>query len=209
MKLVVNLNNDDPFTDQNEIINQLSFTKCIDFVGSKTFQERCERIRNTLYENGIEGEPTLAKCKKLRKQLKLKEEISGLDPSVIIETKEDEGRPKRTTRRATRRNYVYDDAIESTKSQQSEISEDTSQLLQKMKSFVDSDSEYEGDDQSKTGNSIDPSNIVEAIIDSNDTNIPMEAIPTLTYTTHDLVSFQAAADEPPASTQCAPTLQQL
>lgn len=162
-----------------------------------------------MYENGIEGEPTLAKCKKLKKQLKLKEEIAGLDPSVIIETKEEEGRPKRTTRRATRRNYVYDDTIESTKSQQPEISEDTSQLLQKMKSFVDSDSEYEGDELSKTSNSIDPSNMVETIIDSNDINTSLEAMPTLTYTTHDLLSLQAAVDEPPASVQCASTLQQL
>lgn len=152
-----------------------------------------------MYENGIEGEPTLAKCKKLKKQLKLKEEIAGLDPSVIIESKEDEGRPKRT-RRATRRNYVYDDTIESTKSQQPAISEDTSQLLQKIKSFIDSD-DSEGDDQSKTSNSIDPSNMVEAIIDSNDINASMEAMPTLTYTTHDLESFQAAVNEPPASVQ--------
>lgn len=190
-------------------INEHIFSH-VKIVGSKTFQERCERIRNTLYQNGIEGEPTLAKCKKLKKQLKLKEEIAGLDPSAIIESKEEEeeGRPKRTTRRATRRNYVYDDASELTKSQQPEIRVNTSQLLQKIKEFIDSDSEYDGDDHSKNSSNVDPSNMVEAIIDSADTNTPME-IPTLTYTTHELVPLQTAVDQTPASIQCATTLQQL
>lgn len=102
----------------------------------------------------------MAKCKKLRKQLKLKEEIAGLDPSVIIESKEDDGRPKRTTRRATRRNYVYDEINETKKSLQPEMNEDTSQLLQKIKEFIDSDSEYEGD-KNQQNDCVEPTNIVE------------------------------------------------
>lgn len=173
--------------------------------GSKTFQERCKRIRDVLYRNGIEGEPTLTKCKKLRKELKLKEEIAGLDPSVIIETKEEEdGRPKRTTRRATRRNYVYNDL-----EKQPEIRDDASQLLQKMKDFIDSDSEYEGDEQNKTVNNVDPTNIVETIMDANELNSTIEPLPILTYSTHQLVPYETSVDEPPAIVQCATTLQQL
>lgn len=44
--------------------------KCIQFPGSKTFQERCDRIRDCLQENGVRGRPTLAKCKRIKKQLK-------------------------------------------------------------------------------------------------------------------------------------------
>lgn len=123
-------------------------------IGSKTFQERCERIRNTLHSNGIEGEPTMAKCKQLKKQLKLKEEIAGLDPSVIIESKdENDGRPKRTTR--TRRNHVHNETDESKKSDHSSNAKEdtTSKLLQKMREFIDSDSEYEADEHSQNGNS--------------------------------------------------------
>lgn len=118
-------------------------------IGSKTFQERCERIRATLNSNGIEGEPTMAKCKQLKKQLKLKEEIAGLDPSVIIESKdENDGRPKRTTRTTTRRNYVYDDGTKSSNAKDGT----TTELLQKMREFIDSDSEYEVNEHSQNGN---------------------------------------------------------
>lgn len=156
-------------------------------IGSKTFQERCERIRNTLHSNGIEGEPTMAKCKQLKKQLKLKEEIAGLDPNVIIESKdENDGRPKRTTRTATRRNYVYDEMNEMKKSDQSSnaTNDTTSKLLQKMRKFIDSDSEYEADEHSQNGNSnnnnntngnshsdsIDFANVTETMAVSNGQN---------------------------------------
>lgn len=138
-------------------------------VGSKTFQERCERIRDVLYRNGIEGEPTLAKCKKLKKKMKLKEEIAGLDPSVIIETNEEDGRPKRATRKATKRNYVFDEKTEQKSLNTNKTMEDASDLLKRMKQFVDSDSEYEGDELSASNHSIDPANLVEAIIDTNET----------------------------------------
>lgn len=160
------------------------------FAGSKTFQERCEKIRNVLYRNGIEGEPTLAKCKKLKKTLKLKEEIAGLDPSVIIDAKEEEGRPKR---RATRRNYVFDEPEDAKKQQTLEIKEDATQLLQKMKKIVDSDSEYEGNefmqnsnnnannDNNNTNSTSDPANMVEAIISPNESNTHSEMAPILEH----------------------------
>lgn len=148
-------------------------------IGSKNFQERCERIRNTLHSNGIEGEPTMAKCKQLKKQLKLKEEIAGLDPSVIIESKdENDGRPKRTTRTATRRNYVYDDQFDGTKSSNTKDGA-TTQLLQKMREFIDSDSEYdEVNEHSQNGNnnnngsndSVDFANVMDTMTVTNGQN---------------------------------------
>lgn len=134
------------------VINLFDF---VFFSGSKTFQERCERIRNILQDNGIEGEPTMSKCKQLKKQLKLNEEMAGLDPSVIIDSKDEhDGRPKRTTRTATRRNYVYNETDETNKSNRSSSVQDglASNLLEKMKDFIDSDSEYEADEHSQNGN---------------------------------------------------------
>lgn len=158
-------------------INKVFFTSKTSFktlkfffksAGSKTFQERCERIRNILHRNGIEGEITLSKCRKLRKRLRLKEEIDGLDTSVIIEgSDEDESsRPRRATRRATRRNYTFDDPDEPKTQLKLEMKEDASELLRKMKEFIDSDSDYENDQH----DSFDPSNLVEAVIESNDSN---------------------------------------
>lgn len=187
----------------------LTFVQLI-LLGSKTFQERCERIRDILYRNGIEGEPTMAKCKKLKKQLKLKEEIAGLDPNAIIESKEEEeGRPTRTTRRATRRNYVYDDADEAKKPLQPEIKEDTSQLLQKMKEFIDSDSEYEADvddhgqNGAGKGDTVEPTNIVDTVNNSIDQNAPLQSIQTQAPddSSHDLV--QTTIDNSSASIECS------
>lgn len=163
------------------------FSSFLQLIGSKTFQERCERIRHTLHSNGIDGEPTMAKCKQLKKQLKLKEEIAGLDPSVIIESKDENdgagGRPKRTTRTTTRRNYNYDEQIDDTKSSdQLSNTKDggaTTQLLQKMREFIDSESsENEFNEHSQNGNnnnnnnnssndSINFTNVLETVIITN------------------------------------------
>lgn len=135
------------------------------FVGSKTFQERCQRIRDVLYKNGIEGEITMAKCKKLRKRMRLKEEVEGLDTSVIIEANEEGG--ARPRRRATRRNYVYDERNEPKRQHEIQVEkkEDASNLLRKMKEFIDSDS----DDDDKSN--FDPSCMVEAVMESNQERI--------------------------------------
>lgn len=120
----------------------------------------------------------MAKCKQLKKQLKLKEEIAGLDPSVIIESKdENDGRPKRTTRTATRRNYVYDDQFDETKSSNTKDGA-TTQLLQK-REFIDSDSEYdEVNEHSQNGNnnnngsndSVDFTNVMDTVTITNGRN---------------------------------------
>ena len=125
-------------------------------IGSKNFQERYERIRKTLQSNGIEGEPTMGKCKQLKKQLKLREEIAGLDPSVIIESNDDnDGRLRRSTRITTRRNYVYNEIYETKSFDQPTNDKDsgaTSQSLQNMREFIDSDSDYRNDEQNGNNN---------------------------------------------------------
>lgn len=110
----------------------------------------------------------MAKCKQLRKRLKLEEEIAGLDPNAIIETKEDDngnddnGRPmRRTTRRATRRNYVYDEPED--KPYKMENKEKTLHLLQNLKEVIDSDSDYDGEKPSQNENSNTDSNNIEAV----------------------------------------------
>lgn len=122
----------------------------------------------------------MAKCRRLKKQLKLKEEIDGLDPNVIIESKEDDGRPKRSTRRATRRSFVIDEHLK-TKNQQhspSQNNEDASQLLQKIKEVIDCDSEYEGDQHNQNSNNFDSANMMETIIGSNDVSALSEQTST-------------------------------
>lgn len=160
----------------------------------------------------------MAKCKKLKKKLKLKEEIAGLDPSVIIEAKEEEGRPKR---RATRRNYVFDDADDAKKQQ----TEGTSQLLQKMKQIVDSDSEYELDEVNQNGSSksngnsteltntsnIDSENMVATIIGSSEPNTKTEIgenpadIGQMSAPISDPVTIQSNTNELLAISQCTTT----
>lgn len=56
------------------------------FIGCSTSEERANRILNLLHEKGLEGEPTIEKCKQLRKDLQIRREIEGLDPNVIIQT---------------------------------------------------------------------------------------------------------------------------
>lgn len=150
--------------------------------------------------------------------MKLKEEIAGLDPSVIIEAKEEEGRPKR---RATRRNYVFDDADDAKKQQ----TEGTSQLLEKMKQIVDSDSEYELDEVNQNGSSksngnsteltntsnIDSENMVATIIGSSEPNTKTEIgenpadIGQMSVPISDPVTIQSNTNELLAISQCTTT----
>lgn len=97
--------------------------------GCKSHQDRANRILELLHEKGLEGEPTIAKCKELRKQLSAKKEIAELDTSVIIQA---EGRTRRSTARAaTRRNYVYDE------------DKNVQETLKKIKNIIDSDSDID------------------------------------------------------------------
>lgn len=76
--------------------------------GCASFQERCRRVTAILNENGIDGEPTVAKCKQLKMEMTLKDEVAALDPSVIIDVVDADGRPRRATRMATKRRSVGD-----------------------------------------------------------------------------------------------------
>lgn len=160
----------------------------------------------------------MAKCKKLKKQLKLKEEIAGLDPNAIIDVKDDEGRPKRTTRRATRRNYVFDDPEKTEKPLQMEMQGDASHLLQKMKDFIDSDSDYENNENNehnqKTNNnnntnnnshSVDATN--ETIIDSIESSAETAALHIQTVDESQSVLLQTDIENTSATIQC--TIQSL
>lgn len=51
-----------------------------------TAQERADRLLELLQDNGLVGEPTIAACRQLRKEIVTKEEISELDPNLIIQS---------------------------------------------------------------------------------------------------------------------------
>lgn len=152
----------------------------------------------------------MAKCKRLKKQLKLKEEIAGLDPNVIIESKEDDGRPKRSTRRATRRSFVFDEPLNTKNQQQSPSQniENTPQLLQKMKEVVDSDSEYDGDQHNQNSNNVDSANMLDTIISSNDMDALSEQILTV-QSMQELLPVEIAVDTTLVNAQCTTPLRPL
>lgn len=54
------------------------------FNGVKSTDHKCVLLRRILNQKGLEGEPTLVKCKKLRRDLQAKKEIAELDKSVIL-----------------------------------------------------------------------------------------------------------------------------
>lgn len=56
------------------------------FDGLSSTDQKCMLIRRILAQKGLEGEPTIAKCKQLRLDLQTKREIAELDTSVIIKT---------------------------------------------------------------------------------------------------------------------------
>lgn len=66
--------------------------------GCKSNQERANAILRLMQEKGLEGEPTIAKCRELRKQLQMEREAQVLDTSLILDAGEG-----RTTRRSLRR----------------------------------------------------------------------------------------------------------
>ncbi|XP_058822803.1 uncharacterized protein LOC131684175 [Topomyia yanbarensis] len=65
--------------------------------GCKSNQERANAILRLMQEKGLEGEPTIAKCRELRKQLQMEREAKVLDTSLIIASGEG-----RITRRSAR-----------------------------------------------------------------------------------------------------------
>ena len=56
--------------------------------GCKSNQERANAILRLMQEKGLEGEPTIAKCRELRKQLQMEREVQVLDTSLIIDSNE-------------------------------------------------------------------------------------------------------------------------
>ncbi|XP_053671759.1 HIRA-interacting protein 3-like [Anopheles nili] len=61
-------------------------------------QDRADAILRFLQANGLQGEPTIDKCRELRKQIQLEQEVEVLDRSVIID-----GGEGRVTRQRTRK----------------------------------------------------------------------------------------------------------
>lgn len=55
-------------------------------LGCKSNSERAEKMLELLREKGLQGEPTLSKCRQLKVDYLTKKEIEDLDPNLIIQT---------------------------------------------------------------------------------------------------------------------------
>lgn len=55
-------------------------------LGCKSNAERAAKMLELLREKGLEGEPTLSKCRQLKVDYLTKKEIEDLDPNLIIQT---------------------------------------------------------------------------------------------------------------------------
>lgn len=55
-------------------------------VGFPSRRDRANKMLELLYENGLEGEATIANCRQLKKLILAKKEIEDLDPTLIIAT---------------------------------------------------------------------------------------------------------------------------
>lgn len=54
------------------------------FEGIMSADDKCILLRRVLASKGLQGDPTVAKCKQLKLDLQAKREIADLDTSVII-----------------------------------------------------------------------------------------------------------------------------
>jgi hypothetical protein len=54
------------------------------FDGIKSTDHKCMLLRRIMAQKGLQGEPTVAKCKTVRRELQAKRESAELDKSVII-----------------------------------------------------------------------------------------------------------------------------
>lgn len=54
------------------------------FKNCSTDQEKVDCLLDLLKKNGLEGEPTLEKCAKLKKKTEIQKDASSLDTSAII-----------------------------------------------------------------------------------------------------------------------------
>lgn len=100
-----------------------------------------------LREKGLEGEPTISKCRQLKVDYLTKKEIEDLDPNLIIQTEGNVdiirmtkfkkqnsmtlGRTRRSvTRAATKRQYTYDE-------------DEILETRTKLSKVIDSDSDFD------------------------------------------------------------------
>lgn len=61
---------------------KINFTRLFD--GIRSTDDKCVLIRRILAQKGLQGEPTVAKCRQLKLDLQAKRESAELDKSVII-----------------------------------------------------------------------------------------------------------------------------
>lgn len=119
-------------------------------LGCKSNSERAAKMLDLLHEKGLEGEPTISKCKQLKVEDLAKKEIEDLDPNLIIQTEGNGddiifplkgliqnsnlsilGRTRRSvTRAATKRQYTYDE-------------DEILETRTKLRKVIDSDSDFE------------------------------------------------------------------
>lgn len=129
--------------------------KFIQFSGSKTFQERCDRIRDCLQENGVRGRPTLAKCKRLKKQLKTqkkKPDDNKLGSDATNDTKQIENLKEESDE-----NLIKSELNTQINPTRTELNENFDSMPI--------------DGELKSEENVEPTNLVETILDTNDSNI--------------------------------------
>ena len=56
------------------------------FNNVRSTAHKCALLRRILVQKGMDGEPTMAKCKKLKLEMQAKRESAELDKSVILAT---------------------------------------------------------------------------------------------------------------------------
>lgn len=112
---------------------KLNYGKLFD--GIRSTDQKCMLIRRIFAQKGMQGEPTITKCKKLKRDLQAKRESAELDKSVILNT---EGRTRRS-----KRNSSVSSPIENSSHASSEaiVQPEILQTLSKIKSVIDSESE--------------------------------------------------------------------
>lgn len=129
--------------------------KLIQFSGSKTFQERCDRIRDCLQEYGVRGRPTLAKCKRLKKQLKAQKK--KLDNNKLGSDATNDTKQIENVKEESDENLITSDLNKQINPTRTELNENFDSIPI--------------DGQLKSEENVEPSNLVEAILDTNASNI--------------------------------------
>ncbi|XP_070498739.1 protein starmaker-like [Chironomus tepperi] len=107
------------------------------FHNVKTNAHKCALLRRILVQKGMDGEPTMAKCKKLKLELQAKREIAELDKSVILPV---EGRTRRSRRGAASKDSE-DSMTSNNEGLSSNVQPEVLETLTKIKSVIDSDSD--------------------------------------------------------------------